>query len=578
MFLRLSPRLESNTRRQAFQFPPVVPVLRDLVEELARKVDGVFDDLESFPEALGLLLLDACHHAVRLDDAAPFGCERHRVRLGKHLLDQRDRLARRPQRLQVSERLRDPVPDLPVLRRQRRDVRPARDEGRVEQRRAHPVVLVVWYHALAGRPVLTLGVDGLASGADDDGQCPCGGRRAADARKGNGVVAVADDDGDAPRRDGRDLGRELDLGEAGDSAAVILFACHRGRRGADHGGHLLREGEIDLSHAQHHAVVHDGVVAVVELEAEGLGDVRLLVVGKRVVEQLRLAVMFAHLGVHGPVLVPCAPLRVALERALLDFYGRTGVEAVGPVVHRSLGDLVPHLAVAVVVHDGADRAVDRQLFPVDSQPRDLGVEVGEVAALEERVVGEVDAGHDVAGAEGDLLGLGEELVDVAVELQFADDAQRDLVLGPDLGGVEDVELEVVLALLGDDLDREVPFRVDLVVDGLHEVLAVEIRVLARQFHRLVPDERVDAQVGDPVELAEVPFAFLVDEGERVDAEALHHAEGSWDRAVRHHPHEHVGDFGVQEGKVPEVVMGCLGLGDFIVWFWLYGVDWICQLS
>ena len=55
---------------------------------------------------------------------------------------------------------------------------------------------------------------------------------------------------------------------------------------------------------------------------------------------------------------------------------------------------------------------------------ELGVEVGEVAALEERVVGEVDAGDDVLGAERHLLGLGEEVVDHPVEHEPTDRLDR----------------------------------------------------------------------------------------------------------------------------------------------------------
>ncbi len=47
----------------------------------------------------------------------------------------------------------------------------------------------------------------------------------------------------------------------------------------------------------------------------------------------------------------------------------------------------------------------------DPEPRELRVEIREEAGVQQRVVGEVDAGHDVRGTERDLLnGLGEEVV------------------------------------------------------------------------------------------------------------------------------------------------------------------------
>ena len=67
-------------------------------------------------------------------------------------------------------------------------------------------------------------------------------------------------------------------------------------------------------------------------------------------------------------------------------------------------------AVAQHVVDGRVGAVDRELVEVRAaQPGELGVEVGEEPRLEQRVVGDVDAGHEVAHVEGDLLGLGEEV-------------------------------------------------------------------------------------------------------------------------------------------------------------------------
>lgn len=71
---------------------------------------------------------------------------------------------------------------------------------------------------------------------------------------------------------------------------------------------------------------------------------------------------------------------------------------------------------------------------------------------------------------------------------------------------------------------------------------------------------------------QVTVALLVDESISVDSEALHHTEGARDSSVRHGPHEHVGGLGVKERKVPEVVVGGLGLGNFVVWFWLDSVD------
>ena len=67
---------------------------------------------------------------------------------------------------------------------------------------------------------------------------------------------------------------------------------------------------------------------------------------------------------------------------------------VGPVVE-ILRDSMLALAITVVVHDRANRTVDRELLPVDTEPRELRVEVGEVATSEERVVAEANPRDDV---------------------------------------------------------------------------------------------------------------------------------------------------------------------------------------
>ena len=99
----------------------------------------------------------------------------------------------------------------------------------------------------------------------------------------------------------------------------------------------------------------------------------------------------------------------------------------------------------------------------------------------------VDAGHDVLRAEGDLLGLGEEIVDIGIERQRADDLDRDLFLGDDLGRVEHVEFELFGEFLVEHLDAEVPLRIVARVDRVPHVAAMEVGVHPVDLERLVPD-------------------------------------------------------------------------------------------
>ena len=92
------------------------------------------------------------------------------------------------------------------------------------------------------------------------------------------------------------------------------------------------------------------------------------------------------------------------------------------------------------------------------KPLDLRVEIRKVSALQQRVVGEIDAGDDVLRAERDLLGFGEEVVDAAIEHEPADDANGDFFFRNELGRIQNVERELLGELFVEELQAEFPFR------------------------------------------------------------------------------------------------------------------------
>lgn len=145
----------------------------------------------------------------------------------------------------------------------------------------------------------------------------------------------------------------------------------------------------------------------------------------------------------------------------------------------------------------------------------------------------------MACTEGDLFRLWEVFVNIAVELHLSNVADGNLILGPDLGGVEDVEVEVVLVFLGDELDTELPLRIGAIVDGFVQILAMEIRVLTSKLESFIPHQGVDAQLWGPDELHEGSFTLSVDQRESVDTESLHHSIRSGSASVRHSPEKHV---------------------------------------
>jgi hypothetical protein len=178
-------------------------------------------------------------------------------------------------------------------------------------------------------------------------------------------------------------------------------------------------------------------------------------------------------------------------------------------------------AVTVVVVDGSVRHVDGELLKVGAAVAvQLGVEVREKAPLQQRVLGKVDAAHDVAGLEHDLLRLGEVVGGVAIQLHQAQLRDRHKLLGDDLGGVQQVEAECQRLVLVDNLDAKLPLRAVARLDGIPEILAVEVGVLARNDLRLLPDKTGLALARLPVPLDKLRRAVLLYETVGVDAEAI----------------------------------------------------------
>src|SRR3546814_20740401 len=78
-----------------------------------------------------------------------------------------------------------------------------------------------------------------------------------------------------------------------------------------------------------------------------------------------------------------------------------------------------------------------------AQSFDLGIEIRKIAPLEQQVVREIYARRHILRAEGDLLGLREEIVDHPVEHQSANHPYWHQFLRNDLGRIQHVEVEAV---------------------------------------------------------------------------------------------------------------------------------------
>ncbi len=295
----------------------------------------------------------------------------------------------------------------------------------------------------------------------------------------------------------------------------------------------LGEAGIDVQQMRDHAGSDVRPFDLAQLEGEGVADVFLLDRRLAQVELPGLAVMVGEAFGAQPALgairglgkAPQAALRILARSAL-------GAPAVRLVVRPPLWIKEGHVPVLLEMCEGTARRINGEVGEVRAaQAFQLGVEVGEVATLQERVVGKVDARWDVLGAEGHLLGFGEEVVDHAIQHQPTHNPHRQDLLRDDLGGIEDVEVELVGEVLVEQLQSQLPFREGADVDRIPQIAAVEIGVRAVDLYRLVPHHRLQPELGFPVELDEGRASLVVEQTEGVDAETLHETERARDRAV-----------------------------------------------
>ena len=110
---------------------------------------------------------------------------------------------------------------------------------------------------------------------------------------------------------------------------------------------------------------------------------------------------------------------------------------------------------------------------------------------------------------------------VAVEFKLSNISHREILFGPDLGGIEGVEIEIVSLTLGNCLDTKVPFGVLATLDCSPEILAVEVGILSCQLQGFVPHETVYTKMRCEVELDEVRLSLGVEQFVSVHTKPIH---------------------------------------------------------
>ena len=114
-----------------------------------------------------------------------------------------------------------------------------------------------------------------------------------------------------------------------------------------------------------------------------------------------------------------------------------------------------------------------------------------------------------------------------------------------LVGVEVVEREFGGVFFSEELRAEFPLREIAAGDGLKQVAPMEVVVRALQLGSLIPNGRLQAQLGAPMELDEGALALGVQQPEAVDAETFHHAQAARNGAIAHGPDDGVHCLGHQ---------------------------------
>jgi hypothetical protein len=239
-----------------------------------------------------------------------------------------------------------------------------------------------------------------------------------------------------------------------------------------------------------------------------------------------------------------------------------------------------HIAVTLEIGDTVRCAggVGGELLVVGTDAVTVGVGVGEEARLQDGVGRGLNARRHVGRVESDLLDLGEVVLHVLVQEELADLAERELLLGPNVGQVEDVDAllfpELLGLLGGHGLPADVPTRVILALNGIVKVL---LRVVGAVVGGILLGDEGSALLALHVHLAVNPVAILVDKLQCVAGIAVHLAPAVRDTTVTHENHDLVDRLWVLGEVVPED-SGVIGVGKVSLRVAFLGVDEVRELG
>jgi len=262
-------------------------------------------------------------------------------------------------------------------------------------------------------------------------------------------------------------------------------------------------------------------------------------------------VLWANLAEEADGLADEAAVNLAeVDGALTEGDGLDGAQVGGARTLVEEG----HVAVTLEVGDTVrcTGGIGGQLLVVGTDAVTVGVGVGEEAGLQNGVGRGLNARRHVCRVESNLLDLGEVVLHVLVQEKLSDLAERELLLGPDVSQVEDVDpllLPEVLGLLGGHgLPADVPTRVVLALNGVVKVL---LRVVGAVVGGILLGNEGGALLALHVHLAVYPLAVLVDKLHCVASVTVHLTPAVGNTAVTHEDHDLVDRLGILRKVIPE---------------------------
>src|SRR4051794_18723338 len=165
----------------------------------------------------------------------------------------------------------------------------------------------------------------------------------------------------------------------------------------------LRVGHVEVAHHLHLDLVALHLLQIASQILDQMAAI-LLVVGEVEIARLREVVLLGDGTLH----------RLAIDRTRgvavrWRFLERYCVRLARFIVDIGLGSSRGESSELVACVYRSERAVDGKLLEVAAYTMPLRVEVREQPALQQAVFGSLNAGHQVTGREGRLLGLFEEV-------------------------------------------------------------------------------------------------------------------------------------------------------------------------